>query len=83
MKSEAKTYFKIITNYTHKIITRHDSEYKYEQIQFIDEKKREWNFYNKYSKKENNNLIETTWKCIHDTFEKKGIIKKSYKYYKK
>lgn len=75
MKREAKYYFKNISNYGHEIRRIQNSEYKYENIKFTDEKNRQWYFSNKYCKT-TNCLLNTEWKCVYDTFEKKGIIQK-------
>jgi len=76
MKKEAKYYLKNIGKYGgYEIRTMYSSEYKYEYIKFTDEKQRQWNFSNTYCKK-TDNLVNTEWKCVYDTFEKKGIIQK-------
>jgi hypothetical protein len=78
MKKEAKYYLKNKANYGYIVRTMYSSEYKHEYITITDEKKRQWHFSNKYCKK-TNCLINTEWKCVYDTFEKKGIIQKKLK----
>lgn len=79
MKREAKFYFKHIGNYGHFIQTIENSDYKIETIQFTDENNRQWIFKNRFCKKTNNSLLDTEWKCVYDTLEKKGIIHKKNK----
>jgi hypothetical protein len=73
---EAKYYSKHFGNYGYIIRTMGSSEYKIETIEFTDEHNRKWIFKNRYSKMNNNSLLETEWKCIYDSLEQKGIISK-------
>jgi hypothetical protein len=76
---EAKYYSKNFGNYGYIIRTMGNSDYKLETIEFTDEHHRKWILKKRYCKKNNNSLLETEWKCVCDSFEKKGIIQKKNK----
>lgn len=72
---EVKYYLNNYTNYHHIIRTMGNSDYKLETIEFTDEYNRKWIFKNCFYKK-NNKLYMVEWKCIFDSFEKQGILRK-------
>ena len=75
---EVKYYFKNFVNYQHIIRTMGNSDYKLETIEFTDEHNRKWIFKNRYCRNKNK-LFLVEWKCIFDSFEKSGILKKKSK----